>query len=266
MPERDQQSLQSARYSTRIVLPQFIPREPQVWFAVSEQVFQTHKIICESERYSIAVAALDPKYALEVKDIILKPPAEKPYTAFKEALIARLGSSQEQQLRQLLEREEIGDRKPSQFLRHLQHLAGSAVGDDFVRTLWMSRLPASMQGILTTQKNESLVKQAELADAIGDATSSAQVNSVRAEPAGWEIAIAKLTAEMAALNTKVDRAYMPSDGTHRSSRSRFRSSSRPRSRSRSIIPGQCWYHNTFGEKAKKCQKPCDFAGNANGPR
>ncbi|CAD7084403.1 unnamed protein product [Hermetia illucens] len=220
MPERDQQSLQSERYSTRIVLPKFIPREPQVWFA-------THN-------------------SLEVNDIILKPPAEKPYTAFKEALIARLGSSQEQQLRQLLEREEIGDRKPSQFLRHLQHLAGSAVGDDF--------------------KNESLVKQAELADAIGDATSGAQVNSVRAKPAGWEIAIAKLTAEMAALNTKVDRAYMPSDGTHRSSRSRFRSSSRPRSRSRSIIPGQCWYHNTFGEKAKKCQKPCDFAGNANGPR
>ncbi|CAD7081859.1 unnamed protein product [Hermetia illucens] len=198
MPERHQQSLQSARYSTRIVLPQFIPREPQVWFAVSEQVFQTHKIICESERYNIAVAALDPKHALEVKDIILKPPAEKPYTAFKEALIARLGSSQEQQLRQLLEREAIGDRKPSQFLRHLQHLAGSAVGDDFVRTLWMSRMPASMQGILTTQKNESLVKQAELADAIGDATSSAQLK--------WPHSTLKLTGRTCRATERIGRA------------------------------------------------------------
>ncbi|KAJ8914237.1 hypothetical protein NQ315_003602 [Exocentrus adspersus] len=58
-------------------------------------------------------------------------------------LIKCLSDSSTQRVRKLLESEELGDRTPSQFLRQLRNLAGNNVPDDFIKTLWMNRLPAS---------------------------------------------------------------------------------------------------------------------------
>lgn len=88
----------------------------------------------------------------EVMEIVLNSPLVNPYSAFKKALIKSLGMSQEQRTKHLLEHEEMGDHKSDQFLRHLQHLAGTAMGDEGVRTLWVSRLPTNMQDIFATQK------------------------------------------------------------------------------------------------------------------
>ncbi|XP_076389540.1 uncharacterized protein LOC143264774 [Megachile rotundata] len=66
----------------------------------------------------------------------------------------------------LLELVEIGDRKPSQFLRHLRGLAGTCVSESLLRTLWLGRLSANVQAILATQMETPLDKVAELADAI----------------------------------------------------------------------------------------------------
>ena len=44
----------------------------------------------------------------------------------------------------------MDDRKPSQFLRHLKSLAAD-VPDDFLRSIWSSRLPTHIQIILARQ-------------------------------------------------------------------------------------------------------------------
>ena len=72
--------------------------------------------------------------------------------------------------RQLLEREEVGDRTPSQFLRRLRGLAGTIFSEDALRSLWLGRLPSTIPAILATQKNVPLEKTPELADAIVEAT------------------------------------------------------------------------------------------------
>jgi hypothetical protein len=56
----------------------------------------------------------------------------------------RLSSSREQRARQLLALEDIGDRKPSQFLRHLRSLAPD-VPNYLLRGIWISRLPSTTQ-------------------------------------------------------------------------------------------------------------------------
>lgn len=84
----------------------------------------------------------------------------------KTELIKRLSASQELKVKQSLMHEELGDRKPSQFLRHLSNLAGSSVPDDFVKTLWSSRLPSNIQTILASQSDLPLDKLADLADKI----------------------------------------------------------------------------------------------------
>lgn len=56
------------------------------------------------------------------------------YEKLKTELIRQLSDSREQNIRRLLEHEEIGDRKPSIFLRRLQNFAGDTVSDDSLKT------------------------------------------------------------------------------------------------------------------------------------
>jgi hypothetical protein len=95
------------------------------------------------------------------------PPAAEPYTTLKRELVRRLSSSKDQCVRQLLTHEEIGDHKPSQFLRHLKSLAPD-VPDDFTRSIWSSRLPPHIQSILAVQAEGNLDAASQLADRIAE--------------------------------------------------------------------------------------------------
>jgi len=96
---------------------------------------------------------------------IISPPELEPYDRLKAELVRRLSTSRVQRVRQLLSHEEKGDRKPSQFLRHLESLV-PGVPDDFLRTIWASRLPPHVQAILTGQTECSLDSTSRLADRI----------------------------------------------------------------------------------------------------
>ena len=78
---------------------------------------------------------MENKYAAEVEDVITNPPTTGRYDRIKAELIMRLSLSEEQRVRQLLMHEEMGDRRPTQFLRHLRTLAGPSVPPNFLRTL-----------------------------------------------------------------------------------------------------------------------------------
>jgi hypothetical protein len=108
---------------------------------------------------------LNQQQASEVEDIITAPPEHDPYDKLKAELIRRLSASREQCVRQLLSHEEMGDRKPSQFLRHLKGLAPD-VPTEFLRTVWASRLPSHVQAILAGQTDSNLESVAQLADKI----------------------------------------------------------------------------------------------------
>jgi hypothetical protein len=58
------------------------------------------------------------------------------------------------------------DEKPSQFLRRLQTLAGSAVPEELIRTLWMHGLPEKLQPTMATQTYKLLANMAEVADTV----------------------------------------------------------------------------------------------------
>ena len=100
-------------------------------------------ITCEATKFGYVVAHLQPKYVMEVEDIIDSPPESGQYEALKAALIKRLSDSSSMRMRKLFEGEEIGDRTPSQFLRHLRNLAGTSVNEEFLSNLWTARLSTS---------------------------------------------------------------------------------------------------------------------------
>lgn len=257
-------------------IPQFNGTDPELWFAMIETSFASTGITSDATKFGYVISALDSRHAQEVRDIIVNPPANAKYQKIKEELIKRLSSSQEQKTRRLLEHEEIGDRKPSQFLRPLQSLAGTAVPDAMVRTLWLGRLPTAMQGILATQKDVGLDKVAELADAIADAVPPAAVLSAAPRQSVTSVSAfdSDVVAEIRQLTLALQRQLASVQLEVHELKTQNGSNTRPRSRSRSRSrnryrsdDGMCWYHSRYGSGARKCTRPCNYQqGNEMGGR
>jgi hypothetical protein len=101
-------------------------------------------------KFNYVVSKLNQQQATEVEDIITSTLEQDSYDRLKAELVRLLSTSRELRVRQLLSHEEVGDWKPSQFLRHLMGLAPD-VPDNFLRTIWASRLPPHVQAILAGQ-------------------------------------------------------------------------------------------------------------------
>ncbi|KAJ3662282.1 hypothetical protein Zmor_006637 [Zophobas morio] len=263
-------------------LPVFWQRDPQLWFAQVEAQFHSLRIRTDITKYFTVVAALDSSVLQHVADVIANPPESNKYDAIKQKLIRAYTDSQERQIRKLLNELELGDRKPSQLLREMKTLAGTQMQDDFLKTLWLQRLPANVQLVLSGTTGLTFEKTAELADkmveihisnaphaAIATVTKTA-ANTRTTNATGDENTtqcttpmeamqkqIATLTATVERLVTDRGRGYNTNKygryGRHRSN-----------SRSRTHVnenKGLCYYHETFGEKARKCHQPCNYSGN-----
>ncbi|GFY00947.1 uncharacterized protein TNCV_1363531 [Trichonephila clavipes] len=104
------------------------------------------------------------------------------YEKLKNQLINRLSLSEEQRVRKLLGREKLGDRKPSQFLRHLRSLAGDIkIKHTLLRSLLLQRLPPHVQAILQRQSTLEPDQMTDMADRIMEVpllTSKPSVNSI----------------------------------------------------------------------------------------
>lgn len=255
-----------------VKLPPFWPDRPAIWFAQVEAQFAISGISVDQTKFDYVVAQLDTRVIGEVEDIILQPPPQDKYGRLKSELIHRLSTSEEQRVRQLVSDEELGDRRPSQFLRHLRSLAGNALTDEnLLRQLWMRRLPQHLQAILAAQSELSLSKIAELADKILEvspgmaaprslAVFSASTSAVAPSPLdNITRRLDELTRQIASLTAERGR-----------SQSRGRNANQ---RERSQTPGKakmCFYHRKYGTLAAKCVQPCTWtpppapSENANG--
>jgi hypothetical protein len=104
-------------------VPPFWSNEPALWFSQLESQLALANVTADTTKFHYVVSNLDFRNAQVVRDILQTPPRSDKYEALKTALISRLSSSEEQRIQQLLQREDLGDRKPSEFLRHLRSLA-----------------------------------------------------------------------------------------------------------------------------------------------
>ena len=73
--------------AVNIKLPPFWPADLEVWFAQAEAKLDTQRITTQKTMFNHVVASLSPEFAIEVRDLILHPTPESPYTTLKEQLI-----------------------------------------------------------------------------------------------------------------------------------------------------------------------------------
>jgi hypothetical protein len=200
----------------------------------------------EQTKFCYVISQLDHQSASEVEDIIVSPLEQDPYTKLKTKLVSRLFSSKEQGIRQLLTLE-MGNRKPSQFLRHLRSLVPD-MPDDFLCSIWSSQLSPNVQAVLVIQPKGDLNDAAHCADRI-KATSQPMLTSIMPLPERNALLqqIEIVSCQVAALRTELNHLCSSSRDPRPSKRNRH-SGSRFPSRN-DAISTLCWYHRRYGVRA-----------------
>ena len=247
-------------------LPTFWPADPELWILQVEAQFRTRNITQDSTKYDYIVGSLSPETAGEIRDVLLHPPENDKYTAIKAALLKRNELSEQKRLQELLSKEELGDRRPTQVLRRMRQLVGDTVMDPKVlRALFIQKLPLSVQQIMVTAADEvALEAMADMAEKIMEVT-TAQVNKVQVadQAAASSSEISQLRQEVQQLKQMISgMSIQGQSAANQRNSSRGRSPYR-RQRDVNRYP-LCWYHHRFGEKSTKCDSPCSWSSKNGG--
>jgi hypothetical protein len=233
-----------------VKLPEFNFNNIPLWFMQVECQFDFCNVVHPRTRYSCVAASLPPQVGQAVEDIIFNSSTfADPYVTLKEAIIKRLGINEDQRMHRLLHGEQLGDRRPSELLRALNALRHNAPEDSTLRALFLDRLPQHIKLVLISHTSQTLNELADIADrmmAVGTVPVPTVVQAATLSPteAGDPscptlAAIRDLTQEIRKFGTRSSKPRQETDPQ-----------------------GRCWYHSTFGAKAKKCSSPCTWKGNA----
>ncbi|XP_033316640.1 uncharacterized protein LOC117214559 [Bombus bifarius] len=151
-------------------VPPFWPDDVDLWFTMLEMQFEATRIRGDQEKYQAVIAHLDKSYARLIRDVFDASPSIGRYEYVKKELIKRLGELDAKRLRQVIKKEQIEDRKPSQFYRDLRSLATNSLADDVILTVWEGRLPSRVQSILASVQSKDPETRIQIADSIYEAT------------------------------------------------------------------------------------------------
>lgn len=101
--------------------PPFVGDSPEIWDIQLDLYFARAQIVEQDIQFQTAASLLRAHHIMEFIYMIRDPPKEA-YNELCAALKSRLGKSREENFHSILAAQQLEDRKPSQFLRHLLEL------------------------------------------------------------------------------------------------------------------------------------------------
>src|SRR5215469_12055560 len=149
-------------------LPPFFDGDVSLWFCTLEACFLPTDDA--QTRFRSVISKLPPSILTNVRHVFpIALNALDPYTILKDEVLKVTSPSSSQRIKELLSKQSLGDRKPSEFLLHLQSLLGPShaqLEESFTRPLFFEQMPPSVQTILSAFPSLSLSETAAAADRI----------------------------------------------------------------------------------------------------
>lgn len=241
-----------------VKIPPLWRKNIKIWRLQVDAQFGNLRIVNEHTKFNYILATLDTDIADLISDFLCSPLSDTPYTDLMERIQNEFQESDGVRARKLLTDLELGDKKPTQLLREMKTLAGNQVSDDFLKSIFLQRLPANVRTILAPSK-DNLANLACIADKIVEYSAPVYgLNSITTKPTDLEKRIAKIESQLAVLCANSQSNTTRGRSLDRSHTNRGRSPSAGSNK-------WCWYHRTFGTKATKCVSPCSFTPALNDP-
>ncbi|XP_046805807.1 uncharacterized protein LOC124420901 [Lucilia cuprina] len=253
--------------ATSLKLPPFWVDHPEAWFIHVETQFNTKGITRDNTKYVYLIVSLPQDVIVSVIDVIRNPPDENRYLNLKTKLLERHSLSEQRKLDKLLSDSEIGDRKPSEFYRSLIQLAGNNINSDFVKSLWLRKLPRNLNIALVGSNVVNIEDLLKLADNIWEVTNKVELCTLEPKDSVQSNCrldktvdnLVKITSAMLDKFTQLSMEIADVKQSFQNSRSRTPFRNRSRSRGRSLNrKWLCRYHYRFGSKARRCEQPCSY--------
>ncbi|XP_037043632.1 uncharacterized protein LOC119079679 [Bradysia coprophila] len=241
----------------QLKIPPFWKKNPQLWFIQLEAQFTTTNITTEQTKFNHIVGVIESDILDYVSDIVLAPPARNQYQAIKARLIKQFTATDQQKLKALLEELTLGDMRPTDLLRKMKALACKKVGDEFLRTLFLQRLPTTIHTFLATSV-APIEELAQLADQMFEVTQSSSV-SVQEVSSPSNDLLDGLVNVVHKLEDKVETLTQGFRRSWNSSGQKSRNRSTTPAKASNVKPNKlCFYHKRFGSKADNCSQPCSW--------
>ena len=247
-----------------VALPPFWPDRVTAWFATVEARFRLNAVQDEQVKFDLVVNALSESSAGPALDVIERPSASCPYTVLKHRLLSAHQLTDYQKISKLLRMEPLGGRRPSELLAAMMDLCPRGEeGNIFFTHLFLERLPAELRIMLGEDDHQDPRPLAEKADKL------------------WAMHGGKFSTIAAVEESPLPQASVaavaagpPARGGHRNKRggaARGRPqatagatgaaqavpATNPKALSR-LQSGLCFYHWSFGDKALRCEPPCNW--------
>ncbi|BHF84524.1 hypothetical protein SprV_0902767500 [Sparganum proliferum] len=244
-------------HAVHFTLPDFWQHAPELYFIRIESAFYSANITKELSKFHKLVEVLPANIISQVQPLLVKPPADAPYTALKAEILRLNAVSGRQRYHQLIKEESLGDRKPSELLRRMRTLLGDMqVDEKLVKEMFLERLSADLQTILASGSQDlTLSHLAEMADRMIEvqrfqppsvaqiSTSSSTVNEQLLQQ------MSAMANEITSLKLQLARITCSRSPCRHRSRSRPRTAnlcwetSQPENRrDRFLWPSQLWSH------------------------
>ena len=226
-------------------LPDFWIEDPEFWFLQAEAVFDTSLVVQSLTKYNHCLAKLPASVAVTVKELARRVAAGAVVDPYQELRAKLLGSFQKSPWQlgfELLDMGDLGDRRPSVLMDAMLALPPPGCTPDYVfLCLFLRRLPADMRDQLAAQ---------DIVDPAAMSLAANRIFDARQQPGFGPVSAVGLGQRGRSPSPRDSRPRRPNQG---------------RSSGRQQTPGPsgalCYYHERFGIKAHKCERPCSWTGN-----
>ncbi|KAL4136317.1 hypothetical protein QTP88_007865 [Uroleucon formosanum] len=204
-------------------------------------MFAAQRITANASKVHYVVGALDQATIRTVGDLL---GTSASYEAIRTRLTEAFATSNAAKYRELVRPGGLGDRRPSQLLRDMRGNLPPGIGEEALKEFWMQRLPSNVRVVLHSL-DASLDAVAARADLIMDASNPLDVDAVSRE---IDTDLAGTVAALAKQVQALTQLISSPAGTQQRHSAPTDAGQLPPSR-------RCYYHETYGAKARKCRPP-----------
>ncbi|CAH1996517.1 unnamed protein product [Acanthoscelides obtectus] len=146
--------------------PPYNAENPALWFRQIESSFYCSDIKDEIMKYHILVSRLEPCVVELMQEFLLTTSGDigltNQYNQMKSKIIGLQKTKNE------LDKQQIGDRTPSEFLRHLQHIASKnpLFPMHLIKAIWVASVGPYVKNVLLSDPNAAFEKLGFIADVL----------------------------------------------------------------------------------------------------
>ncbi len=246
------------QHSISLSLPQFWSENAAGWFAHAEARFRGKRVYDEWDRFDLTVAALSKEMVQLNVHTITNPDEDEPYTQLKTSLLQQHTLTSYQRIERLLAMDALGSRKPTQLLAEMLELCPDEEEDSmFFTFLFLQRLPSWLRIMLETDEQTEIHQLAVKADRLVALHGHQQVGTVA------------VVEEPSAVNAVRQGTTSRRGGKSSGRGGKTKTSNPAATAAEETAPsdlarnsaGLCYFHWAYGDKARKCTKPCSWQGN-----